>query len=101
MRARQVPYAVVLSLLLSCSPWEDPSRGTASSARSLIVDEFHNGGPRGFAWLPPIVPSRPAVEGTLDRAASPTVQIDELDGAGAVTRTIAVFTKPADLGPSG
>ncbi|MFO0606915.1 MAG: hypothetical protein U0324_27330 [Polyangiales bacterium] len=74
--------------------------GPAPRAPSdLISDQLHNGGTRGFLFLPPMVP-RPAQLGDFVPTSTPTVRIDQLDrGDGHVVRTLATFT--ATSGPRG
>jgi len=61
------------------------------AAQSVISDELHNGGARGFLFLPPMVP-RPAQLGDFVVDAAPRVRIDQLRSDGTTLRTLATFT---------
>ncbi len=81
----------------------DRGDGVARSApfnrgRQLAIsDELHNGGTRGFVFLPPMVP-RPAYFGDFLPDLEPVVRIDEVRPDGTTIRTLATFTR--DSGPS-
>jgi hypothetical protein len=70
------------------------------SQEPLISDQLHNGGTVGFFFLPPFVGTGSA-SGTFVPAASPTVQVDQIDpSTSAVIQTgVAIFTMTS--GPGG
>ncbi|MFO0608772.1 MAG: hypothetical protein U0324_36735 [Polyangiales bacterium] len=102
-QATRLAVAIAPLVLASCT---DAGRAPPpNGARSnLIRDELHNGGTRGFIFLPPMVP-RAAHDGDNVWGVSPTVQIDEICSAatgggctlGTTVRTLASFT--ATTGP--
>ena len=80
---------MIACLALAACATED-AVGTATD--DVISDSLHNGGTAGFFFLPPVVP-RPGSYGDFVPAATPTVQIDQIDPATThVLRAIATYT---------
>jgi hypothetical protein len=85
---RLPPLLLFATMLARCS---DGGPAMERAAQSVISDELHNGGARGFLFLPPMVP-RPAQLGDFVVDASPRVRIDQLRADGTTLRTLATFT---------
>lgn len=83
---------------LAAAGCTDPGSSHSNAFNPLISDQLHNGGTRGFFFLPPMVP-RPGIEGENVWGVAPVVQIDEIDSTvrGRTVRTLAAFT--ATSGP--
>ena len=65
----------------------------ASHSSALIADQQH-GGPVGFFFLPPVVPTQPAVfSGGFEPRLAPSVRIDRIDPAtGTTLSTVTTLT---------
>ena len=103
-RLKPISLAALCAPLLfvaSCSSGDTSAtpglQTTHRAAQAVISDQLHNGGTRGFLFLPPMVP-RPAQEGDFVPTVTPTVRIDEITPAGITIRTLATFT--ATTGPN-
>jgi hypothetical protein len=88
-------------LLLSCDvakegPSSSEQIGTVS--RKVIANQLHNGGTKGFVFLPPLV-HPPADSGDFIPDLPVIVRVDGLNADGTTLRTLATFTK--DSGPDG
>jgi hypothetical protein len=81
--------------LLSCSDTQSPLAPEVSSPDPMLAisDARHEGGNEHFFWLPPMVEDPDGFNGAFNGAATPTVEICLLNGAG----TECDGTQPAGL----
>ena len=91
--------SVVAALAVGSCGSDDQRPSVDERGGTLIVDAVHNGGTKGFYFLPPLV-ALPRLSGiALDTAIAPTVLIEEIDPSTTeVLRTVATYTRTSGVG---
>ncbi len=93
-RIQTLVLAVGLSGLGTLAGCVDGGEDPAAEVDSLVSDQFHNGGTKGFFFLPPMVNDIPRqFTGVFEADLAPTVRVDRIDPKTAKTlSTVATMT---------